>query len=345
MLKEVRMSENPEVWKCIPASGKAERSPDRGGGLLVEIRIGLEPFLQKAPQFTVSALLPNKEFKDISLSDYKGKWVVFFWYPLDFTFVCPTEIIAFGDRADEFAKLNTQVIAASCDSLFTHLAWVNTPRTEGGLGDMKIPIVADFNKTVANQYGVLLPDGVPLRALFIIDPNGDLRQMTVNDLPVGRNVDEIIRLIKAFQFVEVHGEVCPANWQPGDLTMKADPSESKTYFAAANKGTEAAAATGGVEEVATSADLQKATASGVTVVDFWAPWCRNCKKISPLLTKLSAEHSNIKFVKVNTVEAEELAASLKIDALPTLLFYKNGAQVGEYKGSDPAKLEAAIKAL
>jgi alkyl hydroperoxide reductase subunit AhpC len=122
------------------------------------------------------------------------------------------------------------VIAASCDSLFTHLAWVNTPRNEGGLGSMKIPIVADFNKTVARQYGVLLPDGVPLRALFIIDPVGNLRQLTVNDLPVGRNVDEIIRLIKAFQFVEKHGEVCPANWQPGDLTMKADPNLSKEYF-------------------------------------------------------------------------------------------------------------------
>lgn len=302
---------------------------------------------QKAPEFTVSALLPNKEFKDISLSDYKGKWVVFFWYPLDFTFVCPTEIIAFGDRSPEFEKINTQVIAASCDSLFTHLAWVNTPRTEGGLGDMKIPIVADFNKTVANQYGVLLPDGVPLRALFIIDPSGNLRQITCNDLPVGRNVDEIIRLIKAFQFVEEHGEVCPANWQPGELTMKADPKESKTYFAAANKGADGAStSTGGVDEVVSTSDLNAITkANGVTVVDFWAPWCKNCKKISPTVSKLASELPNVKFVKVNTVEAEELASSLKIDALPTLLFYKNGAVVGEFKGSDPAKLEAAIKAL
>jgi alkyl hydroperoxide reductase subunit AhpC len=115
--------------------------------------------------------------------------------------------------------------------LFTHLAWVNTPRSNGGLGDIKIPIVADFSKSVATQYGVLLPDGVPLRALFIIDPAGNLRQVTVNDLPVGRSVDEIIRLIKAFQYVEEHGEVCPANWQPGALTMKADPNESKSYFA------------------------------------------------------------------------------------------------------------------
>jgi len=174
---------------------------------------------QPSPAFTCNALMPNKEFQDISLSDYKGKWVVFFWYPLDFTFVCPTEIIAFGDRQNEFGAINAQVIAASCDSHFSHLAWVNTPRSEGGLGDMKIPIIADFNKKVATSYGVLLPDGVPLRALFIIDPEGTLRQITCNDLPVGRNVDEIIRLIKAFQFVEKYGEVCPANWQPGDLTM------------------------------------------------------------------------------------------------------------------------------
>lgn len=280
------------------------------------------------------------------MSDYRGKWVVFFWYPLDFTFVCPTEIIAFGDRQDEFTKINTQVIAASCDSLFTHLAWVNTARNEGGLGDMKIPIVADFNKTVANQYGVLLTDGVPLRALFIIDPVGNLRQITCNDLPVGRNVDEIIRLVKAFQFVEVHGEVCPANWQPGDLTMKADPTESKTYFAAANKGEAVAAVAGGVEDVSSVAALDAVTkANAITVVDFWAPWCRNCKKISPTITKLAGELSNVRFVKVNTQEAEEVGAHSKIDALPTLHFYKNGALVGEFKGSDAGKLEAAIRAL
>lgn len=281
------------------------------------------------------------------MGDYKGKWVVFFWYPLDFTFVCPTEIIAFGDRQPEFDKVNTQVIAASCDSLFTHLAWVNTPRSEGGLGDMKIPIVADFNKTVANQYGVLLPDGVPLRALFIIDPTGNLRQVTVNDLPVGRNVDEVLRLIKAFQFVEAHGEVCPANWQPGDLTMKADPKESKTYFAAANKEgvSDASGVVASVEEVSDKARFSAVTGSGIAVVDFWAPWCRNCKKVGPTLNKLASELTNVKFAKVNTVESEELSNDLKIDALPTFQFYKNGALVGEYKGSDPAKLEEAIRAL
>jgi peroxiredoxin (alkyl hydroperoxide reductase subunit C) len=190
----------------------------------------LPPIQQPAPAFTASALFPNKEEKQLSLSDYLGKWVVFFWYPLDFTFVCPTEIIAFGDRQPEFDAINTQVIAASCDSFFTHLAWVNTPRSNGGLGDMKIPIVADFNKVVAKKYGVLIEEGgdagIPLRALFIISPTGVLRQITVNDLPVGRNVDEVLRLVKAFQFVDVHGEVCPANWQPGDKTMHADPNKS-----------------------------------------------------------------------------------------------------------------------
>eukprot|EP00349_Pseudokeronopsis_sp_Brazil_P006288 CAMPEP_0202970508 /NCGR_PEP_ID=MMETSP1396-20130829/17279_1 /ASSEMBLY_ACC=CAM_ASM_000872 /TAXON_ID= /ORGANISM="Pseudokeronopsis sp., Strain Brazil" /LENGTH=307 /DNA_ID=CAMNT_0049699027 /DNA_START=73 /DNA_END=996 /DNA_ORIENTATION=+ len=300
---------------------------------------------QPAPAFTVGALMPNKEFKDISLSDYRGKWVVFFWYPLDFTFVCPTEIIAFGDRQGEFEQINTQVIAASCDSLFTHLAWVNTPRSEGGLGNMKIPIVADFSKTVATQYGVLLPDGVPLRALFIIDPKGNLRQVTVNDLPVGRNVDEILRLVKAFQFVEEHGEVCPANWQPGDLTMNADPEKSKEYFHAVNKPEASGATDSSVEEVSDKARFDEVVGSGIAVVDFWAPWCKNCKKISPTVSRLASELPAVKFIKVNTNEAEQLSAALGVEALPTFYFYKNGAKVGEFKGSDAAKLEAAVKAL
>ncbi len=301
---------------------------------------------QAAPQFTVSALMPNKEFKDISLSDYLGKWVVFFWYPLDFTFVCPTEIIAFGDRQHDFDKINTQVIAASCDSLFTHLAWVNTPRSHGGLGDMKIPIVADFNKTVANQYGVLLPDGVPLRALFIISPTGVLRQITVNDLPVGRNVDEIIRLVKAFQFVDVHGEVCPANWQPGDITMKADPNGSLTYFEAVHgKETASVAAASTIEDVEDVARFNEIVKSNsLVVVDYWAPWCRNCLKISPLIARIAAERSDVKIIKVDITLADELAQAQEVDALPNIHFYKDGARVNNYKGSDAAAIEAAIAA-
>jgi thiol-disulfide isomerase/thioredoxin len=209
---------------------------------------------------------------------------------------------------------------------------------------MKIPIVADFSKSVATKYGVLLPDGVPLRALFIVDPAGNLRQVTVNDLPVGRNVDEVIRLIKAFQFVEKHGEVCPANWQPGDLTMKADPKDSKEYFAAANKGAETTAAPV-IEEITTKDRLTQVVASGTTVVDFWAPWCRNCKKVAPLLSRLAGEMPNVKFVKVNTVDAEDLSNELSVEALPTIQFYKDGKLVGDFKGSDSAKLESAVRGL
>jgi peroxiredoxin (alkyl hydroperoxide reductase subunit C) len=288
----------------------------------------------------------------LSLKQYKGKYVVLFFYPLDFTFVCPTEIIAFGDRAAEFAAINTQVIAASCDSKFTHLAWVNTPRSEGGLGDMGIPILADFNKKVATDYGVLIPSGgdagVPLRGLFIIDPKGDLRQITVNDLPVGRNVDEIIRLVKAFQFVEEHGEVCPANWTPGDLTMSADPEKSKAYFAKANAGASAASGASTVENVNDKATFAKVVGgSGLTVVDYWAPWCGNCKKISPSFDRLAAENPTIKFIKVNTnagTEGEEIGIDQGVSALPTFQFFKGGKKVGEFLGSAaPALAEALNK--
>jgi len=209
---------------------------------------------------------------------------------------------------------------------------------------MKIPIVADFNKTVANQYGVLLSDGIPLRALFVIDPVGNLRQITCNDLPVGRNVDEIIRLIKAFQFVEEHGEVCPANWQPGDLTMKADPSDSKEYFHAANAEK---LSSGSFSEVRDKESFVAATAgTGLTVIDYWAPWCKNCKKIESAVGKLAAGLSpHVNFIKVNTQEAESLAAENGVDALPTFQFYKDGKGVGSFKGSDVTKLEAAIRAI
>ena len=186
-----------------------------------------------APEFTANALMPDKTFNaEFSLADYRGKWVVLFFYPLDFTFVCPTEIIAYSEKQAEFEKINAQAIACSIDSHFTHLAWVNTPRAEGGLGDMKIPMVADLDKSIAANYGVLLDAGIALRGTFIIDPAGNIRSSTVNDLPVGRNVDEAVRTIQAFQFVEEHGEVCPAGWNPGDDTMKPDTDGSKEYFSA-----------------------------------------------------------------------------------------------------------------
>jgi len=185
-----------------------------------------------APDFKEVAVVGN-DFKDIKLSDYKGKYVVLLFYPLDFTFVCPTEIIAFSDRAEEFKKLNTEVIGLSVDSQFTHLAWVNTPRKEGGLGKINIPLVADLKKTISRNYDVLLEDeGHTLRGLFIIDDKGIVRQITLNDPPVGRSVDETLRLISAFQFSDSHGVVCPVNWKPGQDTMKADPQKSKEYFKA-----------------------------------------------------------------------------------------------------------------
>jgi len=157
---------------------------------------------------------------------------VLFFYPLDFTFVCPTEIIAYGEKQPAFDKINAQAMACSVDSEYTHLAWINTPRAEGGLGDMKIPVIADLTKEIAAAYGCLLPGGVALRGTYIIDPDGIIRHITVNDLPVGRNVDEAIRIIQAFQYVADHGEVCPAGWQPGDDTMVPDPERSKKYFGA-----------------------------------------------------------------------------------------------------------------
>lgn len=194
------------------------------------------PVIQhEAPKFECTALMPDKNFETVSLDDYKGCWTILLFFPLDFTFVCPTEIIAFSDAAKQFEEIGAYVIAASCDSKFAHLAWVNTSRDEGGLGDMNIPILADFDKVVAQKYGVLLnedgdDDGVPLRGTFIISPTGILRQMTVNDLPVGRSVEEMLRLVKAFQFTDEHGEVCPANWKPGEEGMTADPTKSKDWF-------------------------------------------------------------------------------------------------------------------
>ena len=185
---------------------------------------------QAAPAFKADAVI-NKEFKTVSLEDHKGKWVVLFFYPLDFTFVCPTEITAFSDRIDDFKKLNCEVIGASVDSKFSHLAWINTPRAEGGLGEIKYPLVADMTKSIARDYGVLLEGpGVALRGAFIIDDKGVLQQQTVNALGVGRNVDEILRLVAAFQNVAKTGEVCPANWKQGSDTMKPDVKGSKEYF-------------------------------------------------------------------------------------------------------------------
>lgn len=189
------------------------------------------PALQKpAPEFSTTAVVKG-QFKNVSLFDYKGQYVVLFFYPLDFTFVCPTEIIAFSDRADEFKAINCQVIGASTDSHYTHLAWINTPRKDGGIGEMNIPLIADKSGKIARNYGVLDEEtGIPFRGLFIIDDRQILRQITINDLPVGRSVDETLRLVQAFQYTDKYGEVCPVGWKPGKKTMKPDVVASKEYF-------------------------------------------------------------------------------------------------------------------
>lgn len=187
---------------------------------------------QEAPLFKAQAVMPDCSFKEISLADYRGRYVLLFFYPLDFTFVCPTEIIAFSDRVAEFEKLGVQVLGASVDSHFTHLAWRNTPRSEGGLGEIKYPLIADLNKEISKAYDVLLPGGIALRGLFLIDKQGIVRHQVVNDLPLGRSVDEALRMVKALKFFEEHGEVCPANWKDGARTIKPDPQASKEFFGA-----------------------------------------------------------------------------------------------------------------
>ena len=185
-----------------------------------------------APEFKGKAV-SGHEFRDISLEENKkaGKWTVLFFYPLDFTFVCPTEIIDFSNHVDEFQKLNAQVIGCSVDSHYTHLAWINTPRNEGGLGELKYPLLSDLNKEIARSYGVLTDGGVALRGLFIINPKGTVSYEVVHDLSVGRSPEETLRVLAAFQHVEKTGEVCPSSWKPGAKAMKGDVKGSKEYFA------------------------------------------------------------------------------------------------------------------
>ncbi|OGQ07603.1 MAG: thioredoxin peroxidase [Deltaproteobacteria bacterium RIFCSPLOWO2_12_FULL_40_28] len=187
---------------------------------------------KRAPDFEADAVL-HGEFKRLKLADYKSKWLVLFFYPLDFTFVCPTEITAFSDKIEAFKKLNAEVVACSIDSKFTHLAWINTDRKSGGLGKIAYPLLADITKKIASDYGVLLDGGIALRGLFLINPDGMVAYEVVHDLGVGRSVEETLRVLEAFQTVAKTGEVCPANWVKGSKTMVPDPEKSKKYFQSA----------------------------------------------------------------------------------------------------------------
>lgn len=182
-----------------------------------------------APIFKENAVLGGA-FTTVNLEEYRGKWVVLFFYPMDFTFVCPTEIVAMSDKYDEFKKRNSEVLGVSVDSQFSHLAWTKLPRSEGGIGDIKYPLVADFTKKMATDYDVLLPEGMTLRATFIIDPEGVVQMEMVHSTSVGRNVDEILRFLDALQFAAKHGEVCPVGWTEGGDTIVPDVEKSKEYF-------------------------------------------------------------------------------------------------------------------
>ena len=170
----------------------------------------------EAPDFTATAVMADNSFEDITLSSYRGKYVVLFFYPLDFTFVCPSEIIAYNKALDKFKSRNTELIGVSIDSKFSHYAWKNTPVNKGGIGQIQYPLVADLSKNISRDYEVLIGDEVALRGLFLIDKEGIIRHATINDLGLGRNVEETLRMIDALQHTESHGEVCPANWTKGD---------------------------------------------------------------------------------------------------------------------------------
>lgn len=187
---------------------------------------------KEAPDFTAAAVMPDNSINDkFNLKEHiKGKVGILFFWPLDFTFVCPSEIIAFDNRVDQFKKLGAEVIGISVDSHFTHLAWKNTPIEKGGIGQVKFPMVADLKKTIARDYDVLLNDSIAFRGTFMIDKKGVVRHQLINDLPLGRNVDEALRMIDALNFTEENGEVCPAGWQKGQSGMKANAEGVATYL-------------------------------------------------------------------------------------------------------------------
>jgi peroxiredoxin (alkyl hydroperoxide reductase subunit C) len=186
---------------------------------------------QKAPDFTAPAVMPSGAIEDqFKLSNFSGKYVVLFFYPLDFTFVCPTEILAHHSRIAQFKERGVEVIGISIDSQFSHFAWRNTDVKDGGIGPIDFPLVADVKHQITRAYGIEHPDGVAMRASFLIDRDGVVQHQVVNNLPLGRNVDEMLRMVDALQFHEENGEVCPAGWQKGDSGMQADAEGVATYL-------------------------------------------------------------------------------------------------------------------
>lgn len=285
---------------------------------------------QPAPTFTTKAVVEG-EIVDLALQHddpVQGQWTALLFYPKDFTFVCPTELIAFSDRQEEFEALNTKIMAISTDTAECHLAWTRLPRSQGGLGRMKIPLLADVTKQIAAQYGVLNEtEGIAFRGLFLINPEGILEQSTVNNFPVGRSVDETLRLLQAFQYVAQHGEVCPANWTPGSPTIIANPEDSQEYFSTLAEDTVET----GLDTIRTAKEVEDLIASGEPVVlDFMASWCGKCTQIEPFVAELALEYGSVRFVKVDTSGSDMEAVKEKygVSALPTFQCFKNGQPVG-----------------
>ncbi|KAL4434271.1 hypothetical protein ABPG75_000712 [Micractinium tetrahymenae] len=303
---------------------------------------------EAAPDFSLPAIVDG-EIKQVSLADYKGKYVILFFYPKDFTFVCPTEIIAFSDRAKEFEALNCQLLACSTDTPEVHLAWIKTPRKRGGLGYMQIPILADVTKAVSARYGVLKRDaGIALRGLYLVNPEGNLEHITVNNFPIGRNVDEALRTLQAVQYVAEHGEVCPAGWKPGDKAMVADPERSLDYFESVG-GEEEEEAKSRLLQIKSKKDMDDLIASGKkVVVKFWAPWCNKCRMIAPKVEDLQSQYPGITVASFDTTaaELETLTADLGVKALPQFRFYQGGKEVGnKIMGYKLQALAEAFKSL
>jgi peroxiredoxin 2/4 len=186
---------------------------------------------KSAPEFKAKAVVEGRIVDDFSLKDYQGKYVVFFFYPLDFTFVCPTELHAFQEKLAEFQARNTQVVGCSVDSCYSHFAWINTPKSKGGIQGVNYPLVSDLNKNIARDYDVLIEqEGIAYRGLFLIDRKGIVRHQVINDLPLGRSVEEALRILDALIYFEEHGEVCPANWQKGHKSMEPTQAGLEKYF-------------------------------------------------------------------------------------------------------------------
>jgi len=304
---------------------------------------------ERAPSFIENALVDG-EISVLNLDDFRGKYVILLFYPKDWTFVCPTELIAFSEAVERFKSLDVQLIGLSTDSAESHLAWTRASRAKGGLGRINFPLVADLTKSISVQYGVLkIEDGVAYRGMFILDRELTVKQITLNNLDVGRSVDEAERLVQALQHVEKHGVVCPAGWKPGERDMLGDPEGSIEYFESLYGGADTVSAE---NEIAPNLERLKSqeqidaflTQNPIAILDFYAPWCGKCRQLGPKIEKLAKDYPSVKVAKVD-IDTPALKASLadSVTSLPTVRLFRNGELDTELIGYKPNALEALFK--